>query len=163
MMHVGEIAVGMAGLYLAVSLVFQVRPLSPRFPTLDMLGIIPRWLFFTQGVGSYTLAMKVRTRSANGQPSDWQQLSLWPQRRWWHWIYYPQQYQSGILWNALDRVARRADAQKAIAHTQAHVTLVRYVMQTAPTGSVQFAVLRYESGQSINDADILFTSDWISQ
>jgi hypothetical protein len=144
-MTIGAVAVPLVAVWLAVTVLFQFRPFSQKFYTLDQLGLLPRWLFFTQGVGGYVLAVAVRFRGVEGAFGAWEATQLWPPPRWWHAIFYPDQALTGILWVAVDRLARRAerdDSTSMLTSTQAFATLRDHLRTVFPGQNGQLAVLR---------------------
>lgn len=159
----GKVAVVLACAWLGLTLLFQFRPLSRRFQTLDRLGILPRWLFFTQGVGSYALTVEVRMRDSGGVPSDWVPAPLWPTARWWHAMYHPHHATTGAIWNAVDRLAHRAargDSDATLAQTQAFAALSTYLRRALPPDDLQIALLRTD--QSSGESRRLFVSEFLA-
>lgn len=143
-MTLGVLAVTLATVWLVLTLLFQFRPLSFRFQMLDRLGLLPRWLFFTQGVGSYSFALEARVRDADGAIGAWAPVSLSPRRRWWHAVFYPGHAKAGALWlatHALASRAERGDSDATLAATLAFAALRTHVRQALPSGDLQFALL----------------------
>ncbi len=146
-MTLGDLAVTLAIAWLGLTIVFQFRPLSLRFQTLDWLGILPRWLFFTQGVGGYAFTVEVRFRNGDGGIGEWTSAPLWAPRRWWHAFFFPGHAHVGALWlaiNALASRAERGDGDATLAGTLASATLQRHLRRVLPPGDLQFALLRSE-------------------
>lgn len=161
-MTVGTVAVGVALAWLGLTVLFQFRPFSLRFQTLDRLGILPRWLFFTQGVGSYALTVEVRLRDRSGVLTDWVPAPLWPPPRWWYAIYHPHHARTGAIWLAIERLAHRAergDSHAVLAGTWAFATLHDHLRRTLPQGDLQFAVTR--SDQPHAEPRRLFVSEFL--
>ncbi len=150
-MTIGDIAVPLVALWLALTLLFQFRPFSRRFQTLDRLGILPRWLFFTHGVGGVVLSVEVQTRDADGRVGAWQPFDPWPPRRWWHPIFFPDHAATGILWTAVERLADRAsrgDEAAVLATSQACATVRNRLRRMLPGRDFQFSVLRSDAANS---------------
>lgn len=147
-MTIGAAAVPLVAGWLALTVLFQFRPFSRKFYTLDQLGLLPRWLFFTQGVGGYALTVEVRSCDADGTVGAWEAVLLWPPPRWWHAIFYPDQALTGTLWSAVDRLARRAergDSVEMLTRTQAFATLRNHLRNVLPGRDLQLAVLRTDN------------------
>ncbi len=161
-MAIGEAAIVLALAWLTLTLLFQFRPFSRKYQLLDLLGLLPRWLFFTQGVGTYTLAVEVRLRDAGGRIGAWEPAPLWPEWRWWHAVFLPDHALSGALWLAADRLARRAqrgDSSASLAGTQAFATLQSHLQRQLPKHDLQFAVLRNEN--VTDDFERVFVSEFV--
>jgi hypothetical protein len=160
-MTIGEAAIVLVLAWLALTLLFQFRPFSRRLQLLDLLGLLPRWLFFTQGVGTYTLAVEVRIRDASGRIGAWEPAPLWPEWQWWHAVFLPDHALSGALWLAADRLARRAqrgDSGASLAATHAFATLQSHLQRQLPLQDLQFAVLRNE--RATDDLERVFVSEF---
>lgn len=161
-MAIGEAAVLLALAWLALTVLFQFRPFSLRHQTLDRLGLLPRWLFFTQGVGSYSVSVEVRLRDRHGNVGVWEPAPLWPPRRWWHAAFFPDHALTGALWLAADRLALRAergDSAATLAGTQAFATLQSHLRRQLPAHELQFSVLRGEPAGE--HPERLFVSEFI--
>ena len=101
----GMIATAAALAWLAVTLAFQFRPISPWFPVLDRLGLLPRWKFFTQGNGDVDYAIEVRDRHADGSIGAWRPLAVIVSRPRRAFLWFPEKSsQCGVL--SRDRHAR---------------------------------------------------------
>lgn len=145
MRPIGEVAVAAALCWLAMTLVFQFRPLSLRFQSLDRVGLLPRWLFFTQGEGTNMLTVEFRLRDADGLIGAWQPLAFGQAWRWWHAVFHPDHAIARGLSSAAYRLvlrAERGDSAEMIAQSQAFATLRNHLRRQYPGGDVQFAVLR---------------------
>jgi hypothetical protein len=161
-MAIGEVAVLLALVWLALTLLFQFRPFSLRYQTLDRIGVLPRWLFFTQGVGGYSVSVEVRLRDPDGTVGAWEPAPLWPPRRWSHAVFYPDHALTGALWLAADRLAWRAergDSAATLAGTQAFATLQSHLRRQLPARELQFSVLRGEPEDE--SPERLFVSEFV--
>lgn len=145
MMAAGELAVAAALCWLATTLVFQFRPLSLRFQSLDRVGLLPRWLFFTQHAGTTVLAVAFRVRDAGGFIGAWEPVPFGAQWRWWHAIFYPDHALARGLSSAAYRLSLRADrgdSAEEMAQSQAFAVLRNHLLRQHPGRALQFAVLR---------------------
>lgn len=144
-MTLGELAVTLAIAWLGLTILFQVRPMSLRFQSLDRLGLLPRWLFFTQGVGGYSFAVEVRIRNADGGIGEWMSVPLSLSWRWWHGFFYAGHAQAAVLWLAIHALASRAergDTNATLAGTPAFAAVRAHLRQALPSGALQFALWR---------------------
>lgn len=145
---IGGAAVILALGYLTVTLIFQVRPFSARFPRLDRLGILPRWKFFAQCTGGSDIAIEMRGRFRDGRLGDWTAIRTCPPRQPWSFVWYPEQYQTVIFWLAVEALERRAargrDADSA--NSLAYSTILNHCSRapSRPRGcdAHQFALVR---------------------
>lgn len=155
---IGTFAVAAACVYLAVTILFQFAPLRNRHMLLDRLAIVPRWQFFMQGVGDFTYAVDIRSRCPSSGDNDWMPLPLWPRRRRWHALWYPEQFNAGIAWGAVDSLARWSSSYglERIRQSRAYATVLDLALRVMPDAEVQFAVLRCEGGER----RLLFVSDF---
>ncbi|MDR6851252.1 hypothetical protein J2Y54_000745 [Sphingomonas sp. BE123] len=150
-MTLGELAVALAAAWLGLTIVVQFRPLSRKLPMLDRLGLLPRWLFFTQGVGGYSFTLEVRVRDGSDGIGAWTSVPLAPPWRWWHAFFYPGHAQVGALWLAVHALASRAergDSDATLAGTLAFAALRTHVRQAMPSGDLQLALLRSDAADA---------------
>ena len=107
-------AIGIAGLYLATTMLFQFPPFSRRFGMLDRLGLLPRWQFFARGAIGEDLRVQLRDRHADGTISEWRDLPPVERRRTLDCLWRPLQFRTGTLLWATETLDRRVTAGRAV-------------------------------------------------
>lgn len=142
---------------LAVTLLFQFRPFSTRVLSLDLLGIVPRWKFFIPQSGRFEVAIEFRGGCDDSNLGPWIPVSIFPPRRAWTFLWFPEQHRAAILWLSAHRVAVRIN-QSYAPNTLAYQTLVRHLRQVAKKRDFtifQFALLHPDNR---TDDRTIFTS-----
>ena len=154
-------AVLLAFAYLAVSAIFQFRPLSARFLELDRLGVLPRWKFFIPDNGRLDLRMEMRGHVAGGAAAA-VPVELFPARRGYSWLWRPEQHRGEVLWLSAQRLALKAmrNGGGSGPDSVAYQTLFAHVRHSAATHrfeKFQFVLI----GQQLSDPGerTLFTSE----
>jgi hypothetical protein len=166
MSAIGAAAVILALGYLAVTLVFQFRPLSAWFPELDQLGVLPRWKFFTQNNGVYDLGVEVQDRRANGSLGDWSPIAAALRGRAWNSLWFPRKYRAAAFRRAADTLERRAMTGKdASPETSlAYALILNHCRDVAPrSGDAEarrFALVRMRGAGEGGERWVVFTSDF---
>ena len=123
-----------AFVYLAVTVIFQFRPLSARFLDLDRLAILPRWKFFIPQENRLDLRMEMLGYDADSGTTA-VPVSLFPARRSYSWLWYPEQHRGEVLWLSTQRLAHKAmrDGGAVGAESVAYQTLLKHVHRSAAT------------------------------
>lgn len=104
---IGAASLILALSYLVATAAFQFAPLSRRYGNLDRLGLLPRWQFFVRAGERIDLGVEVRDRLADGTVGEWTPQIFLPERRFWHCVWYPQQYRTGVSLWAIETLFRR--------------------------------------------------------
>lgn len=132
--------------YLAITAVFQFRPLSTRHHRLDSLGLLPRWKFFMPHADRLAVAIALRGGDDGETLGAWLPLRCYPVRTVANWLWYPEHYRSAIVWLSAQRLAMRmgrgdmGGADSSVAHR----TLLRHLRRVARAerfATFQFALL----------------------
>lgn len=151
--------------YLAVTLVFQFRPLSLRLAGLDRFGILPRWKFFTQGNDTHDVCIEVRDRYANGRLGAWNRIDPAPPRRLWNALWYPEKYRAGMIRLAIEVLERRAgNAEDVGPESSLAYRTILHICRDASRPAEgfearQFALMRMRGGRE-GARWVLFTSNF---
>lgn len=150
MTSLGLTAMALVAVQLLVTLVFQFRPLSARFATLDVLGIVPRWKFFMAEHGRYDVAIDLRTRHASGTAQAWRTIWTPVARSGWSWLWRPEAFRGDIAWLAVMTLdARAAGGAPACPETSAAYATILDLCRRAAGADVhegQFAIVRVMPG-----------------
>ncbi len=141
---------------LAVGAVRQFGQLGSRGVLLDALAILPQWKFFAQDAVAQDAAafddLHLLVRRAEGA---WQPL-LWPDERRWHEaLWNPGQYARAGLLEAMQALARQADARDT---THAALILARHALAEGDT-PFQLAIAATR-GRGERTPELVWLSPW---
>ena len=162
---IGGAAVCLVMAWLIATLVIQFRPMSTWYPTLNQLGLLPTWKFYTQGNGTFDLTIEMRGQFADGELGAWTPVRL-PLRKPWHALWYPEQFPNAVYWIATDSLARRAarGAPAEAGTSLAYAAILREVHRAAASTpgcpEHQFRVVRTPSSGVDENREIVFVSDF---
>lgn len=149
----GTVALALVALHLAATLAVNFGPWRSRFSLADMLGLLPRWRFFTHQRGTVDIAILCRPDEAGA----WTPLWAFRPRGSWAWLWRPGLAADGVLWLAACTLAQRHAAGKFADGdcSAAYATILGHVRREAPFREGQFALVESAPGR---DRDLLFTS-----
>jgi len=158
-------ALGVMVFWTGVSAVCQAPcRLTSRLRRMDLAGLIPNWPFFAPVPGTCDYYLLYRDVRADGEVTDWRELSLCDDRRPWHVIWNPRKREKKALFDLTVALLREAqpDRLEAVRFSVPYLALITYVSSLSrqyEAYATQFLVMISDEPSRLRDPEPLFTSE----
>ena len=123
---------GVFGIWLLLTVLVLFPKLNPVIRGLDLLALVPEWRFFAPIPGQHDYHVLYRDEFVDGSVTDWTELPLVSDRRWWNIAWNPGKRGNKALFDAVSEFAVHVGAgDKSVEISIPFLTLLNYISSVA--------------------------------
>lgn len=156
-----KLAIALWAVWLLLSIVVHLPPLTPLIRRWDFLSLVPEWKFFARPP-QHDYHLLYRDVGQDGSVSGWLQVSVAEPRAWWNFLWNPGRRARKALFDAITETARCCHAQcGGVEASVPYLTLLNYISglpRAFPARFTQFAILMSSSGVPAQEPRLLLSS-----
>ena len=156
-----KLAITVWAVWLLLSIVVHLPPLTPLIRRWDYLSLVPEWKFFSRPP-QHDYHLLYRDVALDGCVSGWKEVSVAEPRAWWNFLWNPGRRARKAFFDAITEAARYCHAQcSGVEASVPYLTLLNYISSLPrefPAEFTQFAVLMSPTTGPLQEPRLLFSS-----